>query len=134
MIEMMLAQAAKDIGIGAGSVTLLAIIGLLVKRGISGNFQIGGSNPKTLNDREEGRDQNLSDNRRDQIEKHLSQADKDTLFNRDLCNLRHEQIEKNMVISEARIDRLDEKIADGFSGVYSRLDRITYHLLDDKNK
>ncbi len=42
----MLAQTARDIGIGAGGVTILAVVSLLVKRGFSGNFRIGGGESK----------------------------------------------------------------------------------------
>ncbi len=133
MIEIVvMAQAAKDIGIGAGSVTLLGIIALLIKRGVSGNFRIGGES-KSLADREEGRDQNLSDNGKDQIERHLARADQDSEYSRELCRTLHAQIDKDMVSTETRIDKLDEKIDVGFTRVYDKLDRITEHLMGDDN-
>ncbi len=100
----MLAQTAKDIGIGAGSATILAVIALLVKRGVTGNFRIGGGESK-------------------------AEADAADNYNRELCDLRHHQIEEHLADGDAKIEKLDLKVTTGFEHVSRKLDKITDHLM-----
>jgi hypothetical protein len=110
-----LGQTVRDIGIGAGGMTALAIAGLLVKRGISGTFSIGNAATQDKADAAEKR--------------HIQREEESDKYNREACNLRHTQIDREIASSQGAIDKLEQKVEAGFGHVNQKLDRVIDHLL-----
>jgi len=108
MVNMVLGQAVRDIGIGAGGVTMVGVISLLIKRGITGTFSIGGGNSKL------------------DISKFVTAA---------ACEKKHkeekEQREQESVRQQQRHDDIKEDVREiksavdvGFRGLHERIDRL----------
>ena len=112
MFEILAEAAVRDVGIGAAGVTVLGIVAWLAKAGFTGNFRLGGG---------------LSKKETDCNKAETAEADR---YSRELCNLRHKQIEDHLLRSDTHAERLEAKMESGFATVHTKLDRVVDHLLN----
>lgn len=105
---MILAQMLRDVSIGAGGITALGVVSLLVKKGVTGSFSIGGGKGSDKYDK------GLCEQRHHQLDAEI------------------QSLKEGQTNFSNKTDQGFKIVDEGFKTVHNKLDRLIFHLLGDK--